>query len=202
MNMQVDVNLGNIRTKKAMIRKEILEKRHAMSKQECADLSKKICEAFLASEEYKNAGSILLYKSYNNEVDTDMIFEAAKADGKITAYPLSQMVEGEPDLSFYVIDDPATLKPGYMGILEPDMDLALEVFLGCADICITPGVAFDSKCHRMGYGKAFYDRFIRLNCPRKTVGLAYSMQIAPDFDTEASDKPVDIVITDTKVYRR
>ncbi len=200
--MSEDSNLGSIRTRKAMIRKEILAKRHALSKEECASMSRKICETFLASDEYKNAGSILLYKAYNNEVDTDMIFHAAKADGKITAYPLSEMVEGEPDLSFYVIDDIETLKPGYMGIPEPDMDLKPEVFLGCADVCISPGVAYDSKCHRTGYGKAFYDRFLRLNCPKKVIGLAYDIQIAPEFETEESDRPVDIVITETTVYRR
>ena len=198
--MHDEHSVGNIRTKKAMLRREILAKRHALTEKECRERSRKICETFLASSEYRDASSILLYKAYNNEVDTDMIFEAATSDGKTVAYPRSRIVDGEPDLSFYVTDDQAKLCSGYKGILEPDG--SGRIFDRKADVCITPGVAFDAKCHRVGYGKAFYDRFIRLQEPKKVIGLAYDIQIADDIETEDSDSAVDVVITDSAVYRR
>ena len=198
--MITDNNTGKIRTKKALLRKDILAKRHALSKEECALRSKKICESFLASDAYKSARTILLYKAYNNEVDTDLIFDRAVSDGKTVAYPLSRIVDGEPDLTFYVVDDDAQLKQGYMGIYEPDADRAVGVFEERADICIAPGVAFDRKCHRIGYGKAFYDRYIRLNNPSTIIGLAYELQIADDFETEECDSKLDKVITDKAVY--
>ena len=200
--MANSIDTGNIRTKKALIRKEKLEVRHALSAEECSKMSSIICERLLASDEYKNAGSILLYKAYNNEVDTDMIFERAVADGKTVAYPVCRMAEGEPDLSFYVVNDNSQLTEGYMGIMEPDASLQLELFDNRADICITPGVAFDGKCHRIGYGKAFYDRYIRLNEPACLIGLAYEIQMADDFETEERDMAVDMVITDKTVYKR
>ena len=187
---------------KAVIRKEMLEKRRALSKEECRMMSEMICRRFLETDEYRNADSILLYKAYNNEVDTDMIFEQAFADGKKVAYPLSKIADGEPVMTFYVIDDIAQLQSGYMGILEPDISKQPEPFEGNADICITPGVAFDSKCHRIGYGKAFYDRYIRLNAPRTVIGLAYEIQMADDFRPEDTDRTVDMVITDKTVYRK
>lgn len=192
--------LGNIRTKKALIRKGAIADRNAMPASEVAARSKVICETFLSSDEYKDASLILLYKAANNEVDTDMIFERAKLDGKKVAYPLSKMVEGEPDLSFFVIDDMSKLRPGFKGIREPDGsgDAVSET----ADVCITPGVAYDKNCHRLGYGKAFYDRFIRLNSPKKVIGLAYDIQMKDDFETEESDRAVDMVITESAVYKR
>ena len=193
-------DLGNIRTKKALIRKEAIAKRNAMSADEVARKSAAICEAFLASYEYKNASTILLYKAVNNEVDTDMIFERALSDGKIVAYPRSKIVDGEPDLSFYVLKDKAKMHPGFKGIPEPDS--SCDVMTGPADICITPGTAYDRRCHRLGYGKAFYDRYIRLNNPKKVIGLAYDLQIKDDFETEESDMAVDMVITETAVYKR
>ena len=195
-----DNSTGNIRTKKALIRKEILAVRSAMTSEECAQRSRLICEAFLKSSEYASADTILLYKAYNNEVDTDVIFDKAISDGKTVAYPRSRIVDGEPDLSFYVITDQSQLVSGYMGILEPDIRKGLTAFTGCADICITPGVAFDRKCHRIGYGKAFYDRYIRLNSPGTVIGLAYDVQIADDFETEECDSRLDKVITDKAVY--
>ena len=200
--MTDEKNVGSIRTRKALIRKEMLSKRRALSEEERNEYSAKICNTFLESNEYKNAGSILLYKAYNNEVDTDMIFERAISDGKKVAYPLSRMIDGEPDLDFYLINDPGQLTEGFMGIPEPDTKKELQKFTGTADICIAPGVGFDRNCHRIGYGKAFYDRFIRLNCPKTVIGLAYSVQITDDFAPEESDRAVDKVITEQETISR
>ncbi len=63
-------------------------------------------------------------------------------------------------------------------------------------------MAFDRKCHRIGYGKAFYDRYIRINDPRMVIGFAYEIQMADDFDPEGSDMAVNKVITDRAVYAR
>ena len=195
-------NIGNIRTKKAVIRKERLAKRRALSADERERYSRIICDTFCGSEEYKNAKTILLYKAYNNEVDTDIIFDRAVADGKTVAYPRSGISEGEPELKFYVTNDLSKLSEGFKGILEPDITGDTVLFEGRADICVTPAVAFDKKCHRIGYGKAFYDRYIRLSRPGKVIGLCYDIQITDDFEPEDSDMAVDMVITETAVYLR
>ncbi len=192
---------GLIRIAKADIRRQMIAKRRELTKEECKERSKRICEAFLATEEYRNAGSILLYKAYNNEVDTDAVFAAALADKKTVAYPLSSVTDGEPDLKFYVINDPGSFTEGYKGIPEPDTKTA-RLFDIKADVCITPGVAFDRKCHRIGYGGAFYDRFLRTDGPRKVIGFAYDIQITEDFEPEESDRPVDMVITESGIYSR
>ena len=193
---------GNIRTKKAVVRRRALTARHALSAEECAGRSKLVCERFLDSDEYRSADTILLYKAYNNEVDTDMVFERAISDGKTVAYPRSAIVDGEPDLKFYVIDDASQLLPGYKGIFEPAAGSAAREFEGVADVCIVPGVAFDKRCHRIGYGKAFYDRYIRMNGPRLVVGFSYDIQIEAEWEPEDSDKAVDMVVTDSEVYIR
>ncbi len=193
---------GNIRTKKALVRKDKLQKRRELGSRECGRRSGIICERFLASREYAEAESILLYKAYNDEVDTDIIFDRAVRDGKKVAYPLSRIIDGEPDLTFYTVRSLDQLVPGYKGILEPDETGVDTLFDETADICIVPGVAFDRKCNRIGYGKAFYDRYIRRNSPRTVIGLAYDVQITDEFETEESDRAMDMVITDSGVYSR
>ena len=187
---------------KSKIRKEILAKRRMMTSDECAARSRKICEIFLASEYYGNASTILLYKAYNNEVDTDMIFERARRDKKTVAYPVSDIADGESVLTFYEITESSQLREGYKGIPEPDTSLGLKKFEGFADVCITPGVAFDRSCNRIGYGKAFYDRYLRKSCPKKVIGLAYDIQIVDDITAEDSDIPVDTVITESGIITR
>ena len=189
-------------TEKAILRKEKLAARRQLSDAECVILSQRACINFLESEEYKKASTILLYKAYNNEVDTDMIFEKAIKDGKTVAYPVSHIVDGEPEMTFYSVPDKGMFKAGFKGIMEPDTSLTEGAFKGAADICIAPGAVFDRKCNRIGYGRAFYDRFIRLNAPELVIGLAFDLQIVDEFETEDGDIPVDMVITQSQIIRR
>ena len=190
---------GRIRDMKKMIRTEMLKRRKSLSEEERAAGSEIICQKFLESEEYRDARTILLYKSYNCEVCTDLIFERAVSDKKTVAYPISRITDGIPELVFYITDDASVLTEGYKGIYEPDTSKA-RIFQGKADVCIVPGSAFDSRCHRIGYGKSFYDRYLRDNRPEHVIGLAFSVQIADDFETEECDIDTDAVITDKEVY--
>lgn len=189
-------------TEKALLRKEKLAARKKLSSEEITVLSKRVCSSFLESVEYKKASTILLYKAYNNEVDTNMIFENAMKDGKTVAYPVSSIIDDEPEMLFYPVTKKDQFKAGFKGILEPDTSLVEGAFEGRADICIAPGAVFDRKCNRIGYGRAFYDRYIRLNAPGLVIGLAFDIQIVDEFETDESDIPVDMVITESQMIRR
>ncbi len=191
---------GSVREIKASLRRKMLAERSAFSSDECMRLSKIICESFIETKEYRDAKTILLYKAYNNEVDTDLIFERAMADGKSVAYPVSTVFAGVPEMTFYEVDDLSKLIEGYKGIKEPDANGRAKPFTKKADICVAPGVVFDRLCHRIGYGKGFYDRYIKQSTPGKVIALAYEIQMADDFDTEENDRTVDMVITDSNIY--
>ena len=45
-------------------------------------------------------------------------------------------------------------------IPEPPTDLTAVAGPGDIDLLLTPGLAFDSRLHRLGQGKGYYDRFI------------------------------------------
>lgn len=189
-------------TEKALLRKEKLAARRELSSSQITVLSESICRNFLASREYKAASTILLYKAYNNEVDTDEIFKKAISDGKTVAYPVSAVVNGEPEMSFFVVTGPDQFREGFKGIPEPDTETAGEMVSGSADICVTPGAVYDRNCNRIGYGMAFYDRYIRLNAPKTVIGLAFDLQIVNGFEAEDGDVPVDMVITESEIIRR
>lgn len=185
---------------KSFARSHMLSLRSALGSDECSAKSERICRKFLDSDDYKNASSILMYKSYNNEVDTDTVLDVALSEGKTVAFPRSQIINGEPELGFYVVGNRESFVPGYKGIPEPDDNCVR--FTGKADICITPGVAFDMACHRVGYGKGFYDRFLRNNDVGTVIGFAYDCQIAESIEADDTDISPDMVITETSVYRR
>ena len=61
-----------------------------------------------------------------------------------------------------------------------------------------PGIAFDKKGHRIGYGYGMYDKLLKkIKC--KKIGLAFSMQIAKEIPKEEYDVAVDKIITEKEV---
>lgn len=187
---------------KYQLRKYYQKKRRELPAQASGIFSSLICENVTCLKEYNDSDTILLYKAYNNEVDTDKLFLKALSDGKKIAYPKSELVDGIPGMDFYYIDSLNQLSAGYKGIMEPDIyKYNLKKYDGSKALCIVPGVVFDEDCNRIGYGKGFYDRFLNNNTNIISIGLAFSLQVIEKINTEANDVPVDILITeDTDEY--
>lgn len=192
---------GTLRTKKALIRKNNLEKRDSLSDDEILKKSMEICEKIFATKEYIDAKNIFLYKAYNSEVVTDLIYERAIKDNKKVSYPKCELVNGEPGMDFYYVSDQNQLKEGYKGILEPDIyNYDLEKVSDFNGLVIVPGVAFDKKCNRIGYGKGFYDKFLNGKSDLKTIGLAFEKQMVDTIDVEFEDINIRKVVTELGEY--
>lgn len=72
-------------------------------------------------------------------------------------------------------------------------------------ILVVPLLAFDDRCHRLGYGAGHYDRTLeRLRGAGSVtaIGLAYSAQRADEpLPIEPTDQPLDAIVTETGVVR-
>ena len=92
-------------------------------------------------------------------------------------------------------DRDTPLLPGPFGILEPET--ALSVPPSEVDIFFLPGVAFDRRGGRLGYGKGYFDRLLAgRNAHGTRVGLAFSEQIVEKVPTGAHDRPMDYLVTE------
>ena len=88
------------------------------------------------------------------------------------------------------------LEVGYYGILEPKEN-KLIVDETTIDSSFLPGLAFDKKGGRVGYGGGFYDRFLRKSRKdSRKIGLAYSFQVLEEVPMEQDDEFIDGIITD------
>jgi 5-formyltetrahydrofolate cyclo-ligase len=66
-------------------------------------------------------------------------------------------------------------------------------------IVIVPLVAFDRNGGRLGYGGGFYDRTLeklRATQPTMAIGFAYTAQEDSDLPLEATDQPLDLIVTE------
>ena len=70
------------------------------------------------------------------------------------------------------------------------------------DVIVTPGVAFDRRGFRTGYGGGYYDRFFRRVPPGAfRVGVCFALQVVPEVPTGPSDQLVDAIVTEDEVLR-
>lgn len=185
---------GNQVESKKSIRKLVQERKDALSKDERQNLDNIIFDKVINSCAYKNSHTIFIFVSYNNEVDTHKIIKQALRDKKILCVP--RIISKEEGMDIVQIKSFEDLKEGAYGILEPD-DSELKIEEKNIDVSYLPGLAFDRRGGRVGYGGGFYDRFLlKTRKNSKKIGLAYKFQVFPEVPTEEHDVFIDGIITD------
>lgn len=87
-------------------------------------------------------------------------------------------------------------EPGAYGIPEPAAG-APQVLWTAIDAVLVPGLAFDARGHRLGYGAGYYDRALpKLRADALRVGVCYAVQYLDEVPVAAHDVPVDLVVTE------
>lgn len=173
---------------KSEIRAMIRAKKRAMSQAQIEKASRELGCKFRQSELYRQAQTIYGYLPYNQEVRTTPMLEQAIKDGKRVAVP---KVFGD-EMKFIYLEDLTQVAPGYAKIPEPIAD-GPEAHDPKA-LVLMPGLAFDPRGHRIGYGGGFYDKFLADEPEHPTLALCYGFQMVEHLQTEPFDIPVDCVI--------
>src|SRR3989338_4176714 len=172
---------------KVMIREEMLKKRDALSEEELIRRSTSISDNLKSLEEYKKASTVMFYVSKGSEVHTHNLINGTN---KVIVVP--KMKDGY--ISCCAIEDFSELRPGSFGILEPVKERIVD--LSSIGFIIVPGIAFDIKGYRVGYGFGYYDTLLkRLTCMK--VWLAFDFQVISKISFDRWDVKLDKVITET-----
>lgn len=176
---------------KADIRTQILEKRDSLPEKEIKLLSMKIKERIFSLGEFKKAKNVMLFVSFGSEVFThEMILDALKSKNVIVPKIVDGKLAPVRILSF---EDLSSQK---MNISEPKSSECFDKRK--IDLVVVPGVAFDSRGYRIGYGKGYYDDFLAgLKIPKIAIG--FDLQVVERVPHEKHDVPVDMVVTDKRV---
>lgn len=183
---------------KEKIRKEMLEKREFHHSTGGHRHCISIMDEFLHRPEFNDAACILLYASKGSEVHTDGIIQSALALQKRIVLPVTK--KEEKWLELYELKDTKELVAGAFGILEPPQLEERRVLPEEIDLAVVPGVSFDRRGHRIGYGMGYYDSLLK-KVRGKKIGLAYSLQIVEHVPNEPHDVAVDMIITETEIIQ-
>lgn len=112
-------------------------------------------------------------------------------------FPVIEFSSGE--MHAVLVNDDTEFIENKFGIPEPEE--GEEVAPEELDLILVPLLAFDTNGYRVGYGKGFYDRFLK-KCRNNviTIGFSYFDAIEKISDTNQFDVPLNYCITPHKIY--
>lgn len=183
---------------KKHLRQEMKAKRGQLSGYQVLRGELLAVKALRSLPEYNKINTLLVYMNIGHEVSTQAVVNQALRDGKTIGIP---KVIGEGRMEFYEYSK-NRLRRGKYGIIEPDITDIKPLTYNAENqaFIIVPGLAFDKRNNRLGYGGGYYDRFMAKNKDYLyAVGLCYDFQIVPDVPIGHYDVPLDqLVMINTK----
>lgn len=181
---------------KEELRKLMKERRGQAAPSDLARDSEIIFRKIREMNAYLIASSIYCYVDMANEVQTKTFLAQAIAEGKQVAVPRVE----DDGMHFYYIDSLRQIVTNSQGIPEPKPNT--ERADSANALVIVPGLAFDTNCARIGYGKGCYDRFLREEHTHMTVAVAFDFQVFDAVPQEADDVRPMWLITESRRFRR
>ncbi|MGF7184269.1 5-formyltetrahydrofolate cyclo-ligase [Desulfitispora alkaliphila] len=182
---------------KKELRKEIIRKRNSVGDEEILSKSHKIHNHLFELDGYKQAKVVMIYVDFRNEVTTKPVIQRALTDGKKVAIPVSK--KETTTIIPSELKSLSELTEGTWGILEPKSEFMRPLEPEEIDVVIVPGVAFDQRGNRLGYGAGYYDRFFERVLDTHRIALAFELQIVDDTYPAEHDVPMDMVITEERL---
>jgi len=182
--------------RKSLIRRELISRRAAVSPQERLDWSERIRAHLLALKPWRNAERVLAYCSMPKEVATQGILEAALREGKSLFLPRCRV--GCPHFEAVEVRNLAVdLEPGPLrNLMQPLTSLPALTSGNEFDLVVVPGVAFDRRGYRIGFGAGMYDRFFDGNPLPYRLALAFAFQVVDHIPAAPHDLPVHGILTE------
>lgn len=186
---------------KDFFRKQMKDYRSHLSVERRNKQSEAIKMRLLDLDIYKESKTLHSFVSFNDEVDTKEIINYSLDNNKEVYIPRTY----KGGLIFHRIYDLESLNPSKFGVLEPDEgfeeDLRMEKD-HTQRLMIMPGLAFDKRGNRIGYGAGFYDSYLSKNKEGFiTVAIAFEKQVVEYIKAEEHDVKVDMIITPNEIIK-
>ena len=191
------------------IRRHNKELRNGLPEELMYEYNKRIRERLFALDEFIRCNMLFTYISFGKEVDTHEIINKAFQMNKQVFVPRVEYNECHAsqdtlmlkEMNFYQIRSLDNLVRSDFGILEPDRNNHHKYISSLSDknrkLMLLPGLAFDIKGNRIGYGAGHYDRYLSKFSHNEweKIALAYNFQITDKLTVGIYDVPADYIVT-------
>lgn len=193
----------DILLQKKELRKEAKLYRKSLSEDDRLNKSTGIISNLKGLDAFMKAEVILMYASLPDEVETLSLMQELLEAGKKEIYcPVTQGDEME----FYRIQTLEDLKEGNFHVLEPEVseETLLKPVKKVNYCMIMPGLMFDKKGNRLGYGKGYYDKYLAgldEDINMTTIALSYELMVKDEIPAEETDRRADYIVTEEILYQ-
>ena len=179
--------------KRQGIREESIRRRDSIPSKVRRELSGIINTRVIDFIEKRAIDTVMLYLSMRSEVDTHDLLSYLLRTKKVALAPT---LEAKRLVPRRITSATTELRRHRYGMLQPIQDVCPTFPLNQIDLIVVPGIAFDLKKYRMGYGGGYYDRFLP-KCPQATwMGLAFKEQVVQDTLPRAWDVALHYILSE------
>lgn len=180
---------------KKEVRLKIRELKSTLSEDQMDEWSWRIGERVFELLKDREPAIVSLFLSMPDEVRTGHLIDLLWKQGKHKV--VVPRVEDKTTMCFYSHLPHKELHRSNYGILEPTDDPSLEQV---PEIMIVPGVAFDLKGGRVGYGRGYYDRYFSKHQETITdkIAICYDLQILDEVPMDEYDQRMHRLITEKR----
>jgi len=187
-------------TSRAELRRELRERRRALTAHERAYAQTRLTRAVLRLPAYRKARRIAVYFSVDGEADVGAVLAHAHAQHKRVYAP----VLAGRGLRFLELAAGTPMTRNRFGIIEPSGGNELDPRR--LDLVLTPLVGVDTHGTRLGMGKGYYDRtfsFLRLRrhwIRPRLLGIGFAFQLIDELAAQPWDVQLWRAITDAGIH--
>lgn len=146
----------------------------------------------LALPELQSVRAAGVYLAVRKEIPTGALVQQLRARGVTVAVP--RVVGGDATMELRVYGEPLT--KDVLGIPTSDGPSIAQV-----DVLLCPGLAFDGRGGRLGYGGGTFDRWLAAHPRTLAIGVCIDEAIVPELPRETHDHPMAMVVTPTRTLR-
>ena len=196
----------SLREEKRALRRAMAEQRDALTQAQREAMTASAVEQFLDLPETRVARTVAGFVSTRSEIDTEPLLDQLRQRGVDVVLPRVSTGLIPPRLRFHRVQRRSELVFGIFGLLEPGPDLP-ELAAHEIDLFMVPGLAFDKRGARIGYGGGYYDElaaYVHAHPDATTarfVGYSFDFQLVETCPSGEWDVPLDTIVTDERVVR-
>lgn len=182
--------MSDLHSLKQQLRKDIRQRKQQYSLEQREVWSKEIEQKLLDHPRLQAARVVMLYYALPDEVDTRHLVDTLLKEGKTVILPKCIDKEHIEPRQYTGPDD---LTEGIYNLLEPVGKPYRD--LDSIELIIVPGMSFDSKGHRLGRGRGYYDRFLAQVPQAYKIGVCFDFQRVEQVPVDDNDRVMDEVLS-------
>ena len=176
-----------------MLSKEKLRKKFSLiRRKKYFEVEEKFFGPILNIINKKNLKKIAVYYPSNYELNTLKLFKILKKKKGVTTL-IPSISKNSMKFVKWNLSEP--LKVNHFGFLDPIINIKSLT----PDLIIVPLLAFDKSKNRVGYGKGYYDRFLK-NKNILTIGVAFSFQKFNKIKSSNFDVKLNYILTEKGIF--